>query len=190
MYRQCTTEKSSLQQRKFEQCMLDAMLKYDYDDISISRLCRDAGLSRKTFYRLFDNKSDVIFALVDHAFLDSESFVPSPDVKPGGLHHFFAFWKEQKPLLDALNKNGITSFLMDRAAEFILREDNDLAHVLGADLENGYEILRFNLSAIFSLMISWYNSGYQKSIDEMSALLMQLLTTPMVKAPRAFDPYQ
>ena len=190
MYRQCTTEKSSLQQRKFEQCMLEAMLKYEYDEISISSLCRDAGLSRKTFYRLFDSKTDVVFALVDQTFIDSQSYIPSPEVKPGGLHHFFAFWKEQKRLLDALSKHSCTSFLMDRAAVFILREDNDLAHVLGADLKNGNEILLFNLSAIFSLVISWYAGGYQKSVDEMSELLMELLTTPMVRAPRAVDPYR
>lgn len=190
MYRQCTTEKASLQQRRFQQCMLDALLESEYDEISISSLCRDADLSRKTFYRLFHNKSDVILALVDQAFIDSHSFVPGPDVKPGGLHHFFSYWKEQKRLLDALNKHNCTSLLMDRAAAFILREDNDLAHVLGADLENGNEILLFNLSAIFSLVISWYHSGFQKSVDEMSALLMELMTTPMVRAPRAVDPYR
>lgn len=190
MYRQCTTEKSSIQQRRFAECMLETMLVSEYDDISISSLCRDAGLSRKTFYRLFDNKSDVILAMVDHAFIDSQNFVPGPDVKPGGLHHFFAYWREKKRLLDALNKHNCTSLLMDRAALFILREDNDLAHVLGADLENGNEILLFNLSAIFSLVISWYQSGFKKSVDEMSTLLMQLMTTPMVRAPRAVDPYR
>lgn len=190
MYRQCTTEKSSLQQRKFTQCMLEAMLKCDYDDISISSLCRDAGLSRKTFYRLFDSKSDVIIAMVDQTFLDSQSYVPSPEIKPGGLHHFFAFWKDQKRLLDALKRHNCTALLMERAGAFILREDNDLAHVLGADLENGKEILLFNLSAIFSLVISWYAGGYQKSVDEMSELLMELMTTPMVRAPRAVDPYR
>lgn len=189
MYRQCTTEKSSQQQRKFQQCMLEAMLREPYDDISISSLCRDAGLSRKTFYRLFDSKTDVIWALVDQAFLDSHSYDPGPGIKPGGLHHFFSYWKEQKRLLDALSKQGCTSILMDRAVAFILREDNDLAHCLGADLENGTEILLFNLSAIFSLVISWYASGYKKSVDEMATLLMELMTTPLVRAPRLADPY-
>lgn len=190
MYRQCTTEKSSLQQRRFEQCMLQAMLTNDYDQITISSLCRDAGLSRKTFYRLFDSKTDVLFALVDHVFLDSQGYTPDPSVKPGGMHHFFAYWKEQKPLLDALYRQSCTSFLMDRAAAFILREDNDLAHCLGADLEHGKEILMFNLSAIFSLVISWYVSGYEKSVDQMSELLMELMSTPMIRAPRAVDPYK
>ncbi len=189
MYRQCTTEKSSLQQRKFQQCMLEAMLNGTYDSISISSLCRDAGLSRKTFYRLFDSKTDVLTALLDQVFLDSQSYVPGPEIKPGGLHHFFAYWKEQKRILDALSKQGCTSLLMDRAAAFILREDNDLVHVLGADQENGMEILLFNLSAIFSLVITWYASGYKKSVDEMADLLMELMTTPMARAKRSIDPY-
>lgn len=189
MYRKCTTEKSTFQQRTFEHCMLKAMLEKEYDEISISSLCRDAGLSRKTFYRLFDSKADVIFSMVDHAFLDAHNFVPDPSIKPGGLHHFFAFWKSRKPLLDALSKHSCISFLMDRATAFITNEESDLLHCLGADQENGQEILLFTLNAIFALVISWYSSGYERSIDEMSELLMKLLTTPMVKS-EDFDPYR
>ena len=49
MYTLCTTEKTALQQKQFEQTFLQMLLEDDYDNITISDLCRKAGLSRKIF---------------------------------------------------------------------------------------------------------------------------------------------
>ena len=187
MYRQCTTEKSTLQQRKFEDAMLEALSVSTYDEITVSSLCRISGLSRKTFYRLFDTKMDIMYALVDHKLMDLQSYVSSSI--PGGMRHFLSFWKDQDHVLTALKKCLCTSLLTERTAEFILREDQHVAHCLGADRENGSEILLFNLTAIYSLVLHWHSTGYQKPIEEMSALMTSLITTPMVKVPGAITPY-
>ena len=73
MYTLCTTEKTALQQRQFEQAFLEYSLEVPYDDITISELCRRAGLSRRIFYRLFERKADVLYALLDHTMLEAES---------------------------------------------------------------------------------------------------------------------
>lgn len=188
MYRICTTEKTTNQQRQFETTLLDMLQAQTYESISISELCREAGMSRKTFYRLFDAKADVLFALVDHTLLDYQKYEQDATVGPGGLHRCFAFWREQKPLLDALDSNGVISLLMDRSIRLISTEDADLVHILGADEENAFETLLFSINAIYSLIFYWHSTGYEKSIDEMSALMMKLLTTPIVKRPLAPDP--
>ena len=56
MYTLCTTEKTALQQKQFEQTFLQMLLEEDYDNITISDLCRRAELSRKIFYRLFEKR--------------------------------------------------------------------------------------------------------------------------------------
>ena len=144
MYRQCSTEKSAQQQRKFEECMLSAMLRQNYDSISISGLCRDANLSRKTFYRLFDAKGDVLYALIDHAIMDAEFYRPDPSVGSGEMHRFFAFWKSQAQLLDALEKNHITNILSQRCIEHVLRESPEVISAFGTEpSELGRETMMF-----------------------------------------------
>ena len=64
MYTLCSTEKTADQQRIFEKTFLQMLLESNYDDITISELCRRAGLSRRIFYRLFERKSDVLYALL------------------------------------------------------------------------------------------------------------------------------
>ena len=184
MYTMCVTEKTAEQQKQFEQCFLQMMMEYHYDEITISDLCRRAGLSRKIFYRLFEKKADVLYALIDHTLLESQTYTPDESVGPGELHRFFAFWKSQKDLLDMLSKHQNSHMLTDRAIRHIIRENADVMHTFGADIgEFKMETILFYISGIFSLVLVWHQQGYNHSIDEMSKLLMELLSTAAVKHP-------
>lgn len=182
MYRQCSSEKSVMQQRKFESCMLDAWEKEPYDSISISGLCRDAGLSRKTFYRLFNSKADVVFAMVDHIITDETFYEPDESVGNGDLHRFFGYWKSQKRFLDILQKNSSSHLLTERCISHIFRESPEVHYTFGtADSEFGREAIIFYLSGLFTLVLDWHKHGFQRSIDEMATLSMTLLSTPPIK---------
>ena len=176
MYLKCSTERSAANQRVLERHLLKFMLQIPFEQISISALCQDAGISRKTFYRLFESKADVLLALMDHTLLDYESFRPDPSVSPGEIHRFLAFWQEHKPLLDALHLNHASSIVTDRALLHIINENPDMVQMF-CDAEAKYpqEMMRFYISGLFSLVLEWHHSGYQRSIDEMSEIIGILL---------------
>ena len=183
MYTLCSTKKSADQQRELEQVFLDLLLQMPYDDIRISEICRRAGCSRKVFYRLFESKTDVLLALIDHTLLEFENYAPDTSVVgEGNLHRFFSFWKEQHRLLSALSLSQGIGLLTERAIHHVLSEDILVLKTFGADNGTfGRETVTFLISGIFSLVRIWYESGYQRTIDEMSALLMNLLSTTPVK---------
>lgn len=184
MYTMCITEKTAQQQYVFEQTFLQMLLENNYDDITISDLCRRAGMTRKIFYRLFEKKADVLYSLIDHTLMRASTYVPDESVGPGELHRFFAFWLTQSDLLDALLKHQNSHMLTDRAIRHILNEDVAIVHTFGADSGKfGLETIVFYLTGIFSLVLSWHQQDYRHSIDEMSALLMNLLSTAPVKNP-------
>ena len=179
MYTLCTTEKTALQQKQFEQVFLQMLLESDYDNITVSDLCRRAGLSRKIFYRLFEKKADILYSMIDRALMEVDYFIPEESVGPGELHRFFAFWLHKKDLLDALLKHQTSSLLTDRAIRFAMREEGSQVRSFGADAEKGsYEAVVFYLSGIFSVLLAWHAQGYDKSIDEIATLMKNLLTTP------------
>ena len=184
MYTMCVTEKTAQQQNHFEQTFLQMLLEQEYDNITISDLCRRTGLSRKIFYRLFERKADILYALIDHTLLKAANFVPDESVGPGELHRFFAFWRTQQDLLDALQKLQNSSMLTDRALRHILNEDSAIVHIFGADAGKfGFETIVFYVSGIFSLVLTWHQQDYRHSIDEMASLLMNLLSTAAIKHP-------
>lgn len=182
MYKRCVSEKSAAQQRKFEAALLELMKDRLFEEISISELCRFTGLSRKTFYRLYDAKADVVYAMIDHALLDAESFEPEETVGPGELHRFLAYWKTRKELLDVMKKNRISALLSQQAVIHIMNEAPEIVRWFGAE-DSPYmtEAMVFYVSGLFSLVLTWHNRDYDLSIDELSSLIMRLLTRPPVK---------
>lgn len=56
-----TNNPIALQSQKWIiQALLDLMQIMNYDKISVSEICRKAQLDRRTFYRNFDSKNDVL----------------------------------------------------------------------------------------------------------------------------------
>ena len=183
MYRLCTTERSAQQQRRIEATLVELMLEEDYENITVSEICLKCGLSRKVFYRLFDKKNDVLDAMLDHIFLDFMVYEPNASVGAGGLHAFFAFWVEQKALLDALEKNELDYLLTERALTFIFAEDAERLRHFGADIDEfGREIMLFYVSGLFSLVYDWHDHGYDKSVDQMCTLIMKLFSSAAIKS--------
>lgn len=70
MYKTCYTEDSSRRQRELEAALLEAMASQSYKTITLTALCRENSVPRKTFYRYFPTKDDCLLALIDHTLSD------------------------------------------------------------------------------------------------------------------------
>ena len=74
MYKLCKTEQSAARQRELEEGLLNIMLSRHYDEISVSELCDQLNVPRKSFYRYFSGKDGALHALIDHTLLEYEGF--------------------------------------------------------------------------------------------------------------------
>lgn len=191
MYSQCVSEKSAAQQRRFEATMLELMNEKLFEETSISELCRRTGLSRKTFYRLYEAKGDVVYAMIDHAIMDAATYVPNDSVSPGGLHKFLAYWQSQKALLDALEKNRISALLQQQAIVHVLQESPEIVRCFSEGTQDmRRELITFYISGLFCLVLDWHHRGFDRSIDELADILMELMMTAPVKTPLQLNVYE
>ena len=179
MYRKCATEHSVRKQRMLENTLLELMLKMPYEDISVTRICQEAEVSRRIFYHLFGSKQGALLGLIDHRIMDLEGFRTE---LPDQALRFFLFWRSQSKLLDALRKNHLEAVLMERMMGNLLQEGYDVWRWLQAeDPENRQEILVFNLCGIMGLVFKWHASGYQKEAEQMAVLIAELMQKPLAK---------
>lgn len=185
MYTRCTTEKATAQQQLIGQTLLRAMQQRPYTDITVSSLCEESALSRKTFYRLFSNKDDVLLSLVDYTLMRYMAFHPEERGSIGTLnelHLFFEFWLENRVLLDVLYDNGLSTVLLERSIWYVTNEEPGILRHFGADSpETRQEMLVFYVTGIMSLIISWHQTDFRKTADEMAQIMRHLMLNPPVK---------
>lgn len=174
MYRKCATEISAQNQKQVTESLLALMRKMPYEDITVTQLCQNAGVSRRVFYHLFSNKLGALHALVDHKILDIESY---RNELPDDTLRFFLYWKDQKDFLDALSENGLTGLLLERMISKVLEEDYDILYLLRRNgwADNSQEVIIFGLSGLVGLVYSWYFSGFRQDTEELAVLVDKLL---------------
>jgi len=108
MYCGCN-EKALSSQRAIACALLRLMEAQPYAAISISALCRAAGVSRPTFYSLFGSKDDVV------AHILAESYRYTPEEAGSCLESFCRGYSRyitaQRRFLALLTDNGLTYLL-------------------------------------------------------------------------------
>lgn len=179
MYRKCTTERSAQHQRQVTASLLELMQKMPYEEITVTQLCQSAGVTRRIFYHLFNNKTGALYALMDQKILDIGSAFP--EVEDAAVQ-FFLYWREQKQLFDALYSNGFVGLLLERMITNVLREDYDLLYWLHRKgWKQEQEVLIYHITGVMGLVCSWYFRGYDRSPEDMAALLRHMIVLPLAE---------
>lgn len=187
MYKLCKTEQSAQRQRQLEEGLLTAMRTKRYEEISISDLCDQMGIPRKSFYRYFSGKDGALHALIDHTLLDFERFSgilvgSSPANIHKELRSFFEFWQQHRQLLDALERSSLSGVLVQRA---ISQAQNEYALPREQTRRDSRRLqshaITFCICGIMSMVTRWHRSGYAESPAELAQIAATLLTRPLIQ---------
>ena len=186
MYKLCKTERSAQRQQLLEQGLLKAMSTQHFDEISVSDLCDRIGVPRKSFYRYFSGKDGALYALIDHTLLTYDNFVLEGKggkvIDQQELERFFLFWKNQKPLLDALTRSNLSGLLVERmvthAIDGTLVPRTYMSHHAP---ECRSHAIVFTLSGLLALMLAWHHDEFREDAKHMTEIAMKLVTEPLFR---------
>ena len=185
MYKYCKTSQSAARQRHIVSCLLEMLHTHHYDQITVQDLCKKAEVPRKSFYRYFECKQDVLLAAIDFYIQDYESF-RLPGMGPSVLRtieseltRFLTYTQKNKATFEALTRSDLLGYALNLVTQSSLlsnvarrlmthKEDEALYRVKNAFLRSG----------IYSLVGIWVTNGCQESVEEMARILTQILTEP------------
>ena len=185
MYKLCKTEQSAARQRELEKGLLKIMQTTRYEDISVSDLCDQLQIPRKSFYRYFNSKDGALHALLDHTLMEFDDYTMSYQNGHArsvhlDLESFFLFWYHHRSLLDALARSGIVGMLIERAIAYSLTDDILPRRFLPDErLEMQKQITMFGVCGLMSMVLNWHYSGFDKPSDEMARAAARLLSQPL-----------
>jgi AcrR family transcriptional regulator len=185
MYKICHTEESSLRQRELEQGLLHAMGLQPYKKITLTELCRQLNIPRKTFYRYFPTKDDCLLGLIDHTLAACNDLAlagwSGGDTLDGQAQlRFFRYWLENRDFLDAIRDNGLESLLLERTTVIVDRmKENSPPSPFAAE-----QIEYFIAHGLMSTVQRWHRYGFPSSPEEMSQVFEGLLSSARISLSR------
>lgn len=188
MYRRCATEESSARQKHLEGQLFQAMLQKPYSEISVSDLCGQAGISRKSFYRYFSSKDGCLNALLDRVLLGSAVYSTLVDYSAGmeslELKQLMAYWMDQKPLLDVITNNNLQSKLLERCMQHTILEEREALRWLGVcDVNQDMETVIFSVTGFLAVLLEWSRTDFPRSVDQMAQIMTRIWTQPLMRTP-------
>ena len=145
--------------------MCRLMAELPFEEITVTRICQEALVGRKTFYRNFERKEDVVELMIDQLRAEYEENLA--DILPEqAAHYHFVFLSKYMEFLILLQKAGQTPLLTGRFSalqpRFMPRWSED-------ERKNAYRtaVVVAGMEAVVRL---WAERGFRETPDELEKL--------------------
>lgn len=172
-------------QKQIEDCLFENLLQRPYPSVSISDLCHQLGISRKSFYNYFPDKDSCFRAIISrkiHAcILRLSTDLPERATQEQVIAYYLSYWKEEKGLFDIIARNNLLSLLMDQCVYFLREEDQIILPFLNTpQLKTDEFILAGFVSIQITMLMQWYLQNYSTPLEEMVRIYQRLIYSPLL----------
>ena len=152
-----------------------------FDKITVSQICQQAGLTRRTFYRNCRRKEDLVYyacdVLIDR-LLENVDYTGT-DARAMYLH-FFSFWYERRQFLRAVYRGGLFSLFGGRFVKvchqrtrYPIQEDSLRDHrqpETARSFSNS-----FVLGGLANMLLTWAQEDFLSSPEDLTESVLFLV---------------
>ena len=171
-------------QKQIEECLFENLQQRPYPSVSISDLCHQLGISRKSFYNYFPDKDSCFRCLISRKLRQcilTLSSMPEGSSRDEGIAVFLSFWKDQRNLLDIIVRNNLLYMVIDQFIVFLRDEDRSILEILNTpQLQNDEFVLSVFVTANITLILHWYLKGFEPPVEEMVHKYKRIIYQPLI----------
>lgn len=161
--------------QKMAAALLEIMKQYDYKEITVTQITQEARLSRKTFYRLFSDKDDILKLLFEGLFQECFTQIRAQQVQHywDVVQVFFDFWETRKDLLTLLQKNNLLLRVFEQSYQY---STQIFEFVRSKEIAASYALplpylLAYSVGGMHSMLVKWVEKGMEIPSSELVAML-------------------
>lgn len=157
-----------------KECLRTAMtrlaMQKDYKDITVSALCKEAGVSRMGFYRNYSVVNDVIYEIAYKLNSDVIAIVGSPFRNSTSLEWYIATFR----LMADYKEEMALMFQENFQHEWMRIVNNFAVHSNDFSMEKKYQRVMW-CGGFENAVAYWLNNGMRESPEEMADYCMRYL---------------
>jgi AcrR family transcriptional regulator len=169
--------------RIITETLLLLMKQYPYQEVTVKHIILESGISRKTFYRNFLSKDDVL-----NYYLDTILYQYLEAIRAQGeysmlrmLDIIFSFCEENKELLFLLRDNNLLYLLLMKLNQLLPIEHKKIARNISKEVSGITEflpqyIIFFNIGGIWNMIIGWIENDMQDNTTDMKETIIYYLS--------------
>lgn len=162
--------------RRMMEALLDLMQIKQIDDITVSEITENAEVARKTFYRHFASKENILDEYWDNVCQDIKTKINESGNEVEILQAIRIILHscyENREFLFALCRSDLQGFLLKKwnlalpeLHEFFMDRIHHFPQTEN-QLELDY-LLTFNVGGVFNIVMKWIDDGMEQSPDELA----------------------
>lgn len=174
----------SLKLNRAQKCFIDALLSLmdqkAYQDITVQELSETAQYDRRTYYRYFSCKEDILRLYCAHilnemALLMSEEGTLSLH---SGVLAYFSFWEKYTEFLRLLGRNDLLHFMAAQHDELLYEYvGKSIQPDIPANLEAAQPLSRYSFyftsGGLWNTLVHWVNEEPDRTPEELTAYVVK-----------------
>ena len=173
-------------QKQIEDCLYENLQQRPYTSVSVSDLCHQMEISRKSFYNYFPDKDSCFRSLISRKLRQCGLTVTAD--RPEGtrledvIADFLDFWKEERTFLDIIVRNNLITMLIDQSIRFLREEDKTVLEYLDTpQLQTDAFVLACYVNVHITMVLQWHKGGYEIPVEEMVLKYKRLFYEPLLQ---------
>ena len=172
-------------QKQIEECLFENLLQRPYPSVSVSDLCHQLDISRKSFYNYFPDKDSCFRAIISRkiqkCILRLTTELPENVSRDEMVAFYLTYWKEEKGFLDIIARNNLLLLLVDQCVHFLQEEDQIILPFLNTpQLKADAFVLSGFVSIHITLILGWYLQNFNPPLEEMVKTYQRLIYQPLL----------
>lgn len=143
-----------------------------YDKISVSEICRKAEVDRRTFYRNYNSKNEVLEQHIKN--LSCEYMVEFHEINTKDRYAvtllFFEFWANHISFIQNIKNCGLCDFVFSHFEQFV-KSNQELLIERDRSNPNINYIFAYRIGGFWNVMLTWVSENANISPAELAAII-------------------
>lgn len=166
-------------QQALRQALIDLIIAQGYEAVSVRAIIRRAGVGNKTFYRHYQDKESLLYAVLGEMLAEGRTALlppTSPRAAEENTLNAFRFAHRYADLFRVLLRSPVAETLIQPLIDFGTAEGHRFFS--GSDIPDELVAYHF-VTGMMYLMRWWLEQGRGHGPDEMAAYANRLLIRPI-----------
>lgn len=170
------TNKTALKsQKRILEALLKLMEQEEYNDITVKNICKQAGISRQTFYYLFESKDEIViyyineFLEVTEQIINDNSFISIYDL----IYTYFTAIDNNENIKKFISIINITPLFINALLNFMAK-----MHIIKTNKQadkKDYYAHNFVSSGLHGIFLLWIKNNKDIPLKELVIIVENIL---------------